>query len=169
MRPRNDKPLDSSAEASPPPFGELPVWRCQAVGVLVVDDDRQVQTLVQLILEHNGFDVWLASTGWEAIPLYREQRKNIDVVPLDVCMNELDEPQTLEGLRAIDPEIRAGFMSRDISFDTPEELTQRGAEFFIAKPFHAHELVIPVRQLTQDGPCPFASPGGESLGDSVEK
>ena len=58
-------------------------------GVLVVDDDRWVRIMVKLGLERNGFDVWLAPNGREAIELYREHKKDIAVVLLDVCMLRL--------------------------------------------------------------------------------
>jgi CheY-like chemotaxis protein len=45
-------------------------------------------------LERDGFDVWLAANGWEAIHLYRKHRDSIDVVLLDVRMPGLDEPHT---------------------------------------------------------------------------
>ena len=47
---------------------------CEKPGVLVVDEDHLVRIMVQLGLERNGFDVWLARSGREAIDLYRRKR-----------------------------------------------------------------------------------------------
>jgi hypothetical protein len=51
-------------------------------GVLVVDDDHLVRLMVQLGLERNGFAVWLASNGVEAIEIYRTHRERIAVILL---------------------------------------------------------------------------------------
>ena len=70
-------------------------------GVLVVDDDHLVRVLAQMGLERDGFEVWLAANGREAIDLYRTHRKDISVVLLDVCMPDLDGPHTLDALRTL--------------------------------------------------------------------
>jgi CheY-like chemotaxis protein len=72
------------------------------LGVLVVDDDCHVRLMVQRGLERDGFEVWLAPTGDEAVELYRQLRERISVVLLDVRMPGLDGPATLDALRALD-------------------------------------------------------------------
>jgi CheY-like chemotaxis protein len=85
----------------------------EKLGVLVVDDNRLVRTMVQLGLERDGFDVWLASNGRDAIHLYRALRDRIAVVLLDVHMPGLDGPATLDALRRLNPDVLVCFMSGD--------------------------------------------------------
>src|SRR5271165_5426811 len=87
--------------------------RCEKPGVLVVDDEHMVRIMVQMGLEENGFDVWLAANGREAIDLYRTHREHIAVVLLEACMPGLDGPQTLNALRELNPDVLACFMSAD--------------------------------------------------------
>lgn len=108
--------------------------------VLVVDDDHLVRIMLQLGLERNGFEVWLAPNGREAIDLYRTHKEDIDVVLLDVCMPGLDGPATLDALRKRNPEVRACFMSGDPGSYQPHELVQRGAAHVFAKPFQLDDL-----------------------------
>jgi CheY-like chemotaxis protein len=126
-------------------------------GVLVVDDDHLVRIMVQLGLERNGFEVWLAPHGREALDLYREHRENITVVLLDVRMPGLDGPETLDALRELDPDVLACFMSGNTGDYEPEELLQRGAAYVIAKPFHLDELASILRLLAHGGP-PISRP-----------
>jgi DNA-binding NtrC family response regulator len=119
-------------------------------GVLVVDDDAQLRALLARWLEQDGFQVWVASCGDEAIILYREHQQAIAVVLLDVCMPELDGPATLEILRGVNPDVRVDFMSGDPGSYTPEELLRRGALHFFAKPFHLADLGAVLR-LQIDG------------------
>jgi CheY-like chemotaxis protein len=122
-------------------------------GVLIVDDEHFMRIILQLGLERNGFNGWLASSGQEAIQLYREHSEQIAVVLLDVCMPGMDGPQTLVALRQLNPEVRACFMSGNPGRYDEKELRQRGAALVIAKPFDLNELAKKLRQLTPDTPA----------------
>jgi DNA-binding response OmpR family regulator len=115
--------------------------------VLVVDDDQLVRALLQLGLERDGFNVWLAPNGQQAIRLYRAHRENIGVVLLDICMPGLDGPDTMQVLRRLNPDVLICFMSGDMGGYDPEELRQRGAAHVIAKPLHLNELAHGLRLL----------------------
>jgi CheY-like chemotaxis protein len=150
MRPRDRKFIDPPAAVDQAAEGEpqLPQPRDKP-GVLVVDDEHLVRVMVQLGLERNGFDVWLASDGREAIELYRKHRESIAVVLLDVRMPGLDGPQTLAALREWNPDVRACFMSADTGDYEPGGLRQRGAACVIAKPFLLEDLANVLRQVIE--------------------
>ncbi len=148
MRLLDRKPIDPPAETCQVAEGEPTVEQLrEKPGVLVVDDEHLVRIVVQLGLERDGFNVWLASNGREAIDLYREQREHIDVVLLDVRMPGLDGPATLDALRSFNPDVQVCFMSGDTGGCDPEKLRQRGAAHFIAKPFHVNELAKVLRLI----------------------
>lgn len=126
---------------------------CEKPGVLVVDKDHLVRIMVQLTLERNGFDVWLARNGREAIDLYRRHTKEIAVVLLDVRMPGLEGLQTLEVLRELNSEVQACFMSGGTGTYGPEELLQRGAAYVIAKPFLLDDLANIIRLMAQGVPA----------------
>jgi CheY-like chemotaxis protein len=125
----------------------------ERTGVLVVDDDHLVRIMVRRGLERDGFDVWLASNGREAIRLYRAHRDRIAVVLLDVHMPVLDGPATLDALRSLNPEVPVCFMSGDTGDCDPQEQFRRGATGIIAKPFYINQLANHLRLLTQGVPA----------------
>jgi len=133
----------------------------EAPGVLVVDDEHLVRIMVQLGLERKGFNVWLAANGREAINLYRAHREDIAVILLDVCMPDLDGPQTLDALRELDPEVPACFMSGDTGAYELDELLERGAAHVIAKPFLLKDLTNILRLLANGAPADLL-PSGRS-------
>jgi len=147
-----EKSPAAAAEPTVPQHSEKP-------GVLVVDDEHFVRLLVQLGLERDGFDVWLARDGREAIDLYRRHRAEIAVVLLDVQMPGLDGVQTLEVLRELNPEILACFMSGNTGAYEPEELLQRGAAHFIAKPFRLDDLANILRLMADGVPAALLPSG----------
>jgi DNA-binding response OmpR family regulator len=65
--------------------------------ILVVDDEKDVREMVQLLLERAGHSVSTAKDGHEALALTQEKRP--DVVLLDVSMPVIDGWQTLDRLR----------------------------------------------------------------------
>jgi CheY-like chemotaxis protein len=153
-----DPPAPAAAgEPTVGPPGDRP-------GVLVVDDEHMVRIMVQFGLERNGFDVWAAATGGEAIALYRERREHIAVALLDVRMPGLDGPETLKALREVNPELLACFMSGDLGTYEVEELLTLGARCVIGKPFRLDELAHTLRRLTGGAPAELLPSGGECRG-----
>ena len=140
----SDPPDEKSQAAAAEPTVRQP---SEKPGVLVVDDEHMVRIMVQLGLERNGFDVWLARNGREAIDLYRRHTEEIAVVLLDVRMPGLDGPQTLEVLRELNPEVLACFMNGDTGAYEPEDLLQRGAAHVITKPFRLDDLANILRLM----------------------
>jgi CheY-like chemotaxis protein len=131
----------------PEPFPEAELPPTHLPGVLVADDDPTVRRVLEAWLSREGFAVWLAEDGAEAVGLYREHREVIDVVLLDVRMPGLNGPQTLEVLRALDPQLKSCFMSGHAGGFTEEELRALGAAHLFAKPFRLDELTEALRQL----------------------
>ena len=161
MRPLNRNLVDPPAEQGKAATGAETLRQPRVKpGVLVVDDEYLVRIMVQLGLERNGFGVWLASGGREAIELYRKHRDSIAVVLLDVRMPGLDGPQTLDALRELNPGVRACFMSGDTGAHEPEGLRQRGAACVIAKPFQLEDLANVLRRVMQGVPAGLPPAGG---------
>src|SRR5260370_467742 len=94
---------------------EAPPATPRTYGILVVDDQASVGSVLDVALRQEGFTVWLAVNGQEALDLYRRCRRTIDAVLLDVRMPGWDGPRTLAALRELNPKIRCCFMSGDIS------------------------------------------------------
>jgi len=122
-------------------------------GVLVVDDEGGLRGVLDVGMRQEGFAVWLAANGREALDLYRRHRETIDVVLLDVLMPGLDGPQTLAALQALNPQIRSCFMSGDLGSYTEERLRGLGAAAILQKPFRLAEVAQVLRQLASHGRC----------------
>jgi CheY-like chemotaxis protein len=122
------------------------------LGVLVVDDCELMQLMMRLALERAGFRVLLATTGTEAIDLYREHCSTIAAVLLDVQMPGLDGPHTLDALLNLDPNVRSCFVSGDTGEYRPEDLIRRGARAVFFKPFRVIDLADAVQRIVDGDP-----------------
>jgi CheY-like chemotaxis protein len=112
----------------------------QPYGILVVDDEACLRGVLNAVMRQQGFAVWLAAGGQEAVDLYRRHHEAIDVVLLDVRMPGQDGPQTLAALQELNPQLRCCLMSGDLGGYTEESLRHLGAAAVIRKPFRLAEV-----------------------------
>ena len=118
--------------------------------ILVVDDDPTAVTLMQHLIEREGFTrVVTASDGRQALDLIREQPP--DVVVLDVHLPELDGMEVLREIVRSDE--RTGRptgvlgVSGDVTATTAQSMLWAGADDFIPRPFTSAEFALRVRRL----------------------
>ncbi|MCI0740476.1 MAG: response regulator [Gemmataceae bacterium] len=118
-------------------------------GILVVDDDASVRGMLSIVLKQQGFAVWLAADGQEALALYKLHRLVIDVVLMDVRMPRLDGPRTLTALQQLNPRICCRFMSGDLGNYTEWKLSSLSSAAVIRKPFPLPEVAQMLWELAQ--------------------
>jgi diguanylate cyclase (GGDEF)-like protein len=147
--------------------------------VLVVDDDPDIRSVLELTLEHAGFEVIHARDGAEALVLARTLRP--DVVLLDVMMPGLDGFAVLRELRLDVRTINLPVLlltARTQPRDAAAAL-DAGADDYITKPFDGEEVVARIhatvrRAGQQRGSNPLTGlPGNErittELRDRIER
>jgi PAS domain S-box-containing protein len=100
--------------------------------ILVVEDEPTLRRVAKKLLENLGYQVLEATSGEGALEIFAERYGDIDLVLLDVIMPGLNGIQTMERLRAIDPQIRVILCSG--MGETEEESLPAGVSF-IPKPF----------------------------------
>jgi response regulator RpfG family c-di-GMP phosphodiesterase len=80
--------------------------------VMVVDDDDSVLITIELILEEEGYQVELCSTGKEAID---KLNKNVNAVVLDINMPDLTGLQVFKEIKAKNPYVPIIFHTGDVT------------------------------------------------------
>jgi len=103
--------------------------------VLVADDEPAVRSVIAKLLQHYGIEVFNAANGHQAIEIFSRRFAQIDLVLLDIRMENLDGPATLQSLRQIDPDVRCCFMTGDSGDYSDDELLSFGALRVLRKPF----------------------------------
>jgi DNA-binding response OmpR family regulator len=104
--------------------------------ILVVDDERDVRSLVCHILVDQGYEVDQAVDGRDA--LEKIQARTPDLVVLDLMMPEVDGWQVLRELQGRATRPRVVVLS---AFGDVKRATEAGAVGFLAKPFRFAQLV----------------------------
>jgi two-component system response regulator MprA len=115
------------------------------VRVLVVDDEPAVRSSLKRALELDGYTVFLASDGRQALARLRVDR--VDAIVLDVAMPMLDGIETARRLRdAGDRTAILMLTARDAVDDRVDGL-DAGADDYLTKPFALRELYARLRAL----------------------
>jgi two-component system KDP operon response regulator KdpE len=112
--------------------------------VLVVDDEPRMIRFIRLNLEHDGFDVYEASSGTEALNKIRDRLP--DIILLDVMMPDLDGFETLRLVREISTVPVIMLTAKGEEDDRVRGL-ELGADDYVTKPFSPRELVSRVRAV----------------------
>jgi PAS domain S-box-containing protein len=115
--------------------------------ILLVDDEKMVVDVTRELLESLGYLVYAAGSGQEAIAVYMEKRKEIDLVILDMIMPGMSGGETFDRLREIDPEIRVLLSSGYSLNGEAQTIINRGCNGFLQKPFQLEILSQKVREM----------------------
>lgn len=118
---------------------------------LVVDDVELNRRLLGMVLRRAGGEVVEASSGGQAIELYRS--RPFDVVLLDVELGDIDGLETARRLRRIDEERGTrGFLvavtARAFAEDR-ERCLEAGMDAFLPKPFEKAELLALLERVVR--------------------
>jgi DNA-binding response OmpR family regulator len=113
--------------------------------VLVIDDEPNVRTLLDILLRQEGYDVILADNGWTGLELYRQEYP--DVILLDLKMPKLDGMTVLKEIRSVDPTQSVIVLTGDNTPQTEREVRALGVTEFIVKGSSLRLVVETLKRL----------------------
>jgi len=116
--------------------------------ILIVDDDKDVLSVLEKRLTVEKYSVITANNGQDAIILAKAQRP--DLIILDIIMPGIDGAEVAGKLRE-DPETRNIPVIFLTCMLTPEEEKQKrhhvAGNIFIAKPYDIKELLSEIKKI----------------------
>ncbi|GAC1586205.1 MAG: hypothetical protein NVS3B19_04560 [Ginsengibacter sp.] len=116
--------------------------------ILVVDDNDDILSVVQLILTSNGFEVSATSNGDNAIALTNEFKP--DLVLLDIYLGGIDGRDICRSLKANEATSHIPVIMFSAHGSRQDVFDKCDAQDFISKPFEIKEFVGKIKyQLAQ--------------------
>ncbi|MBR5140204.1 MAG: response regulator transcription factor [Clostridia bacterium] len=113
--------------------------------ILVVDDEREIRTVLRLLFENQGYTVIEAENGRDAV-LKMSEMLDIDLCIMDIMMPEISGLEAAESIRR--------FSNVPLLFLTAKSLESDklmaydvGGDDYIVKPFSPRELLMKVTAL----------------------
>lgn len=128
--------------------------------VLVVDDEPRMIHFIRLNLEHDGFQVFEATSGSDALDQMRDNLP--DLILLDVMMPDIDGFETLRLIREIST-VPVIMLTAKGEEDDKVKGLELGADDYVTKPFSPRELVSRVRAVLRRTEMP-----GEAVHELIE-
>ncbi len=113
--------------------------------ILLVEDDILLLEVMRSILEAEGFKIFPAVNGKQALDLFQSVRP--DLVVSDIMMPEMDGYQMLEAVRLLPAGVTVPFLFLSARTERSDVSRARslGVDDYLFKPFDAPELVNAVR------------------------
>ncbi|XRG78220.1 response regulator transcription factor [Rossellomorea sp. GAMAL-10_SWC] len=112
--------------------------------ILIVDDDPHIRKLLNVLLRDEGFTVFEATNGIEAISVFEDNK--IDMLIIDLMMPKMDG---FELCREIRNECDLPIIMLTAKGETEQKVRgfKLGTDDYIVKPFEPVELVVRVKAL----------------------
>ena len=118
--------------------------------ILIADDNEHVRESLASILEDEGYALWIAKDGAEALRKTREVSP--DILILDVMMPEMNGYEVCQTIKG-DPDLKKTFV---LMLSAKGQETERergkevGADEYFVKPFNPSELVARIKNVLDD-------------------
>ena len=115
--------------------------------ILIVDDEALTVRTIGRALEGEGFEVFLAMSGEEALTTLAEEKP--DLALLDVVLPGINGIEVLRQAKKLSPSTIIVMMSAYHVVDRAVEAMKLGAYDYLIKPFHIADMVNTIRRATE--------------------
>jgi two-component system OmpR family response regulator len=117
---------------------------CQAMKVLVVEDDPRISDVLEYALKADGYDVVKAQRGREAIELAK--RAAPELIVLDIGLPDIDGFEVCRAVRKTSDAPIIFLTSRSDEIDRVVGL-EIGGDDYVVKPFSPRELLARIKAI----------------------
>ena len=111
---------------------------------MIVDDDRTMNSLLQTLLELDGFSVVLCPQGDQVLSTATAQKP--DVILMDLHIGEANGLELLREIRQ-HPELKALPVVMSSGMDVEDECQAAGANAFVLKPYPPEQLSATLKKV----------------------
>ncbi len=120
--------------------------------ILVVEDQEDVREINEEMLQAHGFRTVSAENGLEAVELFRQAPRSIDLVLMDLTMPKLGGWDAYLAMKEIDPEVRVVFNSGHATDEKIFEKIRQSGRELILKPFNRLTLLHTIHRVLNQKP-----------------
>jgi len=115
--------------------------------VLVVDDERKMRRVLQMLLERMDLESVVAESAEEGIERFRAEK--IHLVLTDLKMTGMSGLDLLTHVRELDPEVPVVVLTAYGTVETAVDAMKRGAFDYVLKPFDLDSIEITIRKALE--------------------
>ncbi len=115
--------------------------------ILIVEDQKNIASFVEMELEHSGYSVRCAYDGLEGVEEARRFRP--EVVVLDIMLPKLDGVGVLKKIRGCGSRVPVIMLTARNGTPDKVHSLDHGADDYLTKPFEVEELLARIRALAR--------------------
>ena len=141
---------------------QLPSGAQEGGCVLVIDDEAQIRSLLQRLLRRLGFDTLVAPDGDQGVALFKQHRRELRAVILDLKMPGKDGWQVLDEIRVENSDMPVVLCS-GFNPESDQRMERYRHVTSMSKPFRLDELGAVLDRLSSQslsGPAASGDPVG---------
>lgn len=102
--------------------------------IMIVEDEEKLARTMSDYLKLQGYDVICASDGSEALHLFFQNQKSVDLILLDIMLPKTDGYEVLQEIRKV-VDVPVIMMTARSSIEDQMSGFERGADDYITKPY----------------------------------
>ncbi len=118
-----------------------------AATILVIDDEQNIATMAQEILEMENYTSLIELNPLRGIELYAQRKSEIGAVLLDLTMPEMSGKEVVDALRAINPGVKIIITSGYSQDEVTKKIDMASVSGFIQKPYRMQSLLTIVQRV----------------------
>jgi CheY-like chemotaxis protein len=118
--------------------------------ILLVDDEPYILDVGVKMLQKMGYTVLKACCGEEAVCIFNDLHRQIDLVIVDMIMPDIGGGEVFDRLRAVRSDIKV-LLASGYSLGDAAAIIARGCNGFIQKPFGMEKLSHAIREVIDNG------------------
>ncbi|MBI3783190.1 MAG: sigma-54-dependent Fis family transcriptional regulator [Deltaproteobacteria bacterium] len=115
--------------------------------VLVIDDERKMRRVLQILLEKMGLQSIAAESGEEALAIFSESK--VDLVLTDLRLPGIDGVAVLQRLREMDSDVPVILLTAHATVQTAVDAMKLGAFDYLLKPFDVQAVEGVIRNALE--------------------
>lgn len=117
--------------------------------ILIVDDEADIRSLIQGILEDEGYEIRLAENSTQAFAAIEEKRPGLIILDIWLQGSKMDGLEILEKFKAENPDVPVIMISGHGTIETAVSSIKQGAYDFIEKPFKSDRLILMIQRALE--------------------
>lgn len=113
--------------------------------IMIVEDDKKLRRLLEMELEHAGYETISYENGLDAIEEFKNE--NPELVILDIMLPDIDGYEVAQKLRRLSPDVLILMLTALSQKKDKLSGFESGADDYLTKPFDNEELLARVKAL----------------------
>jgi two-component system nitrogen regulation response regulator NtrX len=117
--------------------------------ILIVDDERDIRSLISMTLKDEGYSTQEAANARDARDMLAAQPPSLAILDIWMRDSDMDGLELLEWVKGIYPDLPVLMISGHGTIETAVQAIRNGAYDFIEKPFKEDRLLLMVERALQ--------------------